>query len=100
MKRNRSVSVFVFVLLMVAMVSPAFAAGSGIAKLDSIADSILKILTSDLVSVILTIAIMGLGLGLIFSKDNDAMKKKFLVWLIAVGVLKGADEIVKMFWGS
>lgn len=77
----------------------AQAGGAAPADLQNIADKILGVLQGQIVSTVLTIALIGLGIGLVMNKDNDQMKKRFIVWIIAVAVIKGATSILSWVWG-
>lgn len=93
-------SVALLVMMLLAVSVAPVAAQSSITGLDTIAQKVLDVMSGSLVKLILTIALVGLGIGLIVSRDNDAMKKRFIVWLVAVAVLRGASEIVGLFYGS
>lgn len=94
--RRRIASLMLFFILVT--VAATFAEDLGI--LNDTAQKVLDLFSSSLVKTILTIALGGLAIGLIASKDNEAMKKRFIVWLVAVALLRGMTEVVKLFFGS
>jgi hypothetical protein len=61
-------------------------------------DDIVNIFKSKLIRVILIVAVGGCAIGLIVNKDNEAMKKRFLIIAVAAIILLGVQGLVDFIW--
>lgn len=96
--RNRFATVYWLVFLMLLLF--AMPASAQIAELEKTAENVMKVLTGSLLQTVLTITLIILGIGLVSSSSNPENKKRFVSWLIAVAVVKGAASIVGYFYNS
>jgi hypothetical protein len=61
-------------------------------------DDIVNIFKSKLIRVILIVAVGGCAIGLIVNKDNETMKKRFLIIGVAAIILLGVQGLVDFIW--
>ena len=61
-------------------------------------DDIVNIFKSKLIRVILIVAVGGCAIGLIVNKDNEAMKKRFMIIGVAAIILLGVQGLVDFVW--
>ena len=61
-------------------------------------DDIVNIFKSKLIRVILIVAVGGCAIGLIVNKDNETMKKRFLIIGVAAIILLGVQGLVDFVW--
>jgi hypothetical protein len=61
-------------------------------------DDIVNIFKSKLIRVILIVAVGGCAIGLIVNKDNETMKKRFLIIAVAAIILLGVQGLVDFVW--
>jgi len=101
MKRNESLKVMLF-MLMLAAAAPLFAAGSDIvpAGLTSLVDSIMEIFTGGIVKTILIICLAGCAVAYGFNKDNEKMKRNIIAIGISIAIVVGAQSIVTIIWNN
>lgn len=95
---NNRIRFLLFIALCFLAVSSSFAQDLG--DMEDVAEKVLNLFESPLVKTVLSIALGGLAIGLIMNKDNESMKKRFVIWLIAVGLLRGMTEVVGLFFGA
>ena len=61
-------------------------------------DDIVNIFKSKLIRVILIVAVGGCAIGLIVNKDNEAIKKRFMIIGVAAIILLGVQGLVDFVW--
>jgi hypothetical protein len=61
-------------------------------------DDIVNIFKSKLIRVILIVAVGGCAIGLIVNKDNEAMKKRFMIIGVAAIIILGVQGLVDFVW--
>jgi len=98
-KKYITLLVFLFYSLPV-----VFAQGRGSnalpAGMQSLADSILEIFTSNFLKVILAIFLCGSAVAYAFNKDNEKVKRNCIAIGIAAAILVTATSIVGAVWSS
>ena len=94
-RRVLSVGLFYFL----AAVATSYAADiTDSLGLGSKLDDIVNIFKSKLIRVILIVAVGGCAIGLIVNKDNEAMKKRFMIIGVAAIILLGVQGLVDFVW--
>jgi hypothetical protein len=94
---KRVLSVGLFYFLAAAMTSYAADITDSLG-LGSKLDDIVNIFKSKLIRVILIVAVGGCAIGLIVNKDNESMKKRFLIIAVAAIILLGVQGLVDFVW--
>ena len=95
--RGRVLSVGLFYFLAAAATSYAADITDSLG-LGSKLDDIVNIFKSKLIRVILIVAVGGCAIGLIVNKDNETMKKRFLIIAVAAIILLGVQGLVDFVW--
>jgi hypothetical protein len=95
LKRALSVGAFYFVAAAMTTYAADITDSLG---LGSKLDDIVNIFKSKLIRVILIVAVGGCAIGLIVNKDNEAMKKRFLIIAVAAIILLGVQGLVDFVW--
>ena len=95
--RRRILSVGLFYFLAAAAISYATDITDSLG-LGSKLDDIVNIFKSKLIRVILIVAVGGCAIGLIVNKDNETMKKRFLIIAVAAIILLGVQGLVDFVW--
>jgi len=95
--RRRVLSVGFFYLLVAAATTYATDITDSLG-LGSKLDDIVNIFKSKLIRVILIVAVGGCAIGLIVNKDNETMKKRFLIIGVAAIILLGVQGLVDFIW--
>ena len=95
--RRRVLSVGLFYLI--AATATTYAADiTDSLGLGSKLDDIVNVFKSKLIRVILIVAVGGCAIGLIVNKDNEAMKKRFMIIGVAAIILLGVQGLVDFVW--
>jgi len=95
--RNRVLSLGIFYFFAAAATSYAADITDSLG-LGSKLDDIVNIFKSKLIRVILIVAVGGCAIGLIVNKDNETMKKRFLIIGVAAIILLGVQGLVDFVW--
>jgi len=89
-----------FVLLLTAA-APLFAQGEIMPQgMTTLVENIMKIFTGNFVRVIMIICLAGCAVAYGFNKDNEKMKRNIIAIGIAIGIIVGAQTIVKAIWDA
>jgi len=95
--RRRVLSVGLFYLIAAAATTYAADITDSLG-LGSKLDDIVNVFKSKLIRVILIVAVGGCAIGLIVNKDNEAMKKRFMIIGVAAIILLGVQGLVDFVW--
>jgi len=90
---------FLFFLL---LPLPILMAGQGVVPpgMESLANNILAIFTSNFIRVILAIFLCGSAFAYAYNKDNEKIKKNAIAIGISSGILVAATGLVGFIWGA
>jgi type IV secretory pathway VirB2 component (pilin) len=95
--RRRVLSIGLFYLIAAAATTYAADITDSLG-LGSKLDDIVNVFKSKLIRVILIVAVGGCAIGLIVNKDNEAMKKRFMIIGVAAIILLGVQGLVDFVW--
>lgn len=101
-KANGRATVMLFIVVLFLFAVPLLGAQgrtSVPSNIQSTLDKIVGVFTSNAIRAVLMIAMGGLAVGMLLSRDNAQAKKHFISWLVACGILTGLSTIVDWFMG-
>jgi type IV secretory pathway VirB2 component (pilin) len=70
------------------------------AELNTVLSRIEGVFSSDILIIILTIALFVIGVALVVNKDNEKLKKHLIAWIIGVIILLAGSGIVKWLYAK
>jgi hypothetical protein len=81
---------------------PVLMAGQGVVPpgMQSLADNILAIFTSNFIRVILAIFLCGSAVAYAFNKDNEKVKRNCIAIGVSAGILVAATSLIGFIWGA
>ena len=95
-KRVSALFILLFIFIWFSM--PLFAQSDVEQKLDDITTAILRIVKSNFVKTILTIALIASGIAFVVNKDNQRLRAGLLALLIGTAIITLATYIVNLVW--